>query len=188
MFKNRLHGDINFYNRDTKNQIVSLPVAGQTGWNMRQVNAGLVRNRGVEFEIGGDIIRTKDFTWNADFNIAKNVNTLVTLHPEQTQYFLRYDKFNYEFGMYSIEGEPVGVLYTGFDQLFIGMKRLLLRGQMSGRSDDNEETIKKRLDVYHNQTSPLIDWYEREGIRNHIDGLGDLDRIFGDICAVIDAL
>ena len=37
------------------------------------------------------------------------------------------------------------------------MKRLLLRGQMSGRSDDNEETIKKRLDVYHNQTSPLID-------------------------------
>ena len=68
------------------------------------------------------------------------------------------------------------------------MKRLLLRGQMSGRSDDNEETIKKRLDVYHSQTSPLIDWYEREGIRNHIDGLGDLDRIFGDICQVIDAL
>lgn len=37
------------------------------------------------------------------------------------------------------------------------MKRLLLRGQQSGRSDDNEETIKKRLNVYHNQTSPLID-------------------------------
>ena len=68
------------------------------------------------------------------------------------------------------------------------MKRLVLRGQMSGRSDDNEETIKKRLDVYHSQTAPLIEWYEREGIRNHIDGLGDLDRIFGDICAVIDKL
>ena len=68
------------------------------------------------------------------------------------------------------------------------MKRLILRGQQSGRSDDNEETIKKRLDVYHSQTAPLIEWYEREGIRNHIDGLGDLDRIFGDICSVIDAL
>ena len=66
------------------------------------------------------------------------------------------------------------------------MKRLVLRGQMSGRSDDNEETIKKRLDVYHSQTAPLIDWYEREGIRNHIDGLGELDRIFGDICRVVD--
>jgi adenylate kinase len=68
------------------------------------------------------------------------------------------------------------------------MKRLILRGQMSGRSDDNEETIKKRLDVYHNQTSPLIEWYKNEGIHYHINGLGELDRIFGDICKVIDNL
>ena len=66
------------------------------------------------------------------------------------------------------------------------IKRLIKRGQESGRSDDNEETIKKRLDVYHNQTSPLIDWYEKEGIHNHIDGLGELDRIFKDICEVVD--
>lgn len=68
------------------------------------------------------------------------------------------------------------------------MKRLILRGQQSGRSDDNKETIKKRLDVYHNQTSPLIDWYEKEGIHYHINGLGELDRIFADICKVIDNL
>lgn len=68
------------------------------------------------------------------------------------------------------------------------MKRLLLRGQQSGRADDNEATIRKRLVVYHEQTQPLIEWYEREGIHHHIDGLGDLDRIFQDICKVIDAL
>jgi adenylate kinase len=68
------------------------------------------------------------------------------------------------------------------------MKRLILRGQQSGRSDDNEETIKKRLNVYHNQTSPLIEWYAKEGIHHHINGLGELDRIFGDITAVIDNL
>ena len=45
------------------------------------------------------------------------------------------------------------------------MSRLLLRGQLSGRADDNEETIKKRFDVYKNQTAPLIDWFENEGIR-----------------------
>lgn len=66
------------------------------------------------------------------------------------------------------------------------MKRLIKRGKEMGRSDDNEETIKKRLDVYHNQTAPLIDWYKNEGIHNHINGLGELDRIFGDVCAVID--
>ena len=68
------------------------------------------------------------------------------------------------------------------------MQRLIKRGKESGRSDDNEETIKKRLDVYHHQTQPLILWYEKEGIRHHINGLGALDRIFGDICEVIDKL
>lgn len=68
------------------------------------------------------------------------------------------------------------------------MKRLILRGQQSGRADDNEETIKKRLVVYHSQTQPLIQWYNQEGIHYHIDGLGELDRIFEDICAVIDHL
>ncbi len=68
------------------------------------------------------------------------------------------------------------------------MTRLVKRGKESGRSDDNAETIKKRLDVYHNQTSPLIEWYKKEGIHNHIDGLGELDRIFKDICGVIESL
>ncbi len=68
------------------------------------------------------------------------------------------------------------------------MKRLLLRGQQSGRADDNEETIKKRLVVYHSQTQPLIEWYKQEGIHYHIDGLGDLDRIFSDICKVVDGI
>jgi adenylate kinase len=67
-------------------------------------------------------------------------------------------------------------------------KRLLLRGQQSGRSDDNEETIKKRLAVYHSQTSPLIDWYEAEGLRHHVDGMGTIDEIFSRVASVIDSL
>ena len=66
------------------------------------------------------------------------------------------------------------------------MKRLILRGQQSGRADDNEETIKKRLVVYHSQTQPLIEWYKQEGLHHHIDGLGTLERIFADIKNVID--
>ena len=46
------------------------------------------------------------------------------------------------------------------------IERLVNRGKTSGRADDNEETIKKRLDVYNSQTAPLIDWYEKEGKRN----------------------
>ncbi|MBW9203939.1 adenylate kinase [Bacteroidales bacterium SW292] len=66
------------------------------------------------------------------------------------------------------------------------MNRLILRGQQSGRADDNEETIRKRLTVYHSQTAPLIDWYKQEGKYCHINGLGELERITEDICAAID--
>jgi len=68
------------------------------------------------------------------------------------------------------------------------MTRLIKRGQESGRADDNEETIKKRLVVYHSQTQPLIEWYKKEGLHHHINGSGTLERIFGDIQKVIDSL
>ncbi len=68
------------------------------------------------------------------------------------------------------------------------MKRLLLRGEQSGRSDDNEDTIKKRLNVYNTQTSPLINWYEGEKIHYHIEGIGSIDDIFSRVQSVIDAL
>ena len=68
------------------------------------------------------------------------------------------------------------------------MQRLIKRGQESGRADDNEETIKKRLVVYHSQTQPLIEWYKQEGLHHHINGSGTLERIFSDIQKVIDSL
>ena len=68
------------------------------------------------------------------------------------------------------------------------MVRLIKRGKDSGRADDNEETIKKRLRVYHSQTSPLIDWYKNEKKYQHINGLGTMDGIFADICEAVDKL
>ena len=66
------------------------------------------------------------------------------------------------------------------------MVRLIKRGKDSGRADDNEETIKKRLHVYHSQTSPLIDWYKNEKKYQHINGLGTMEGIFAEICEAID--
>ncbi|MBQ8502573.1 MAG: adenylate kinase [Bacteroides sp.] len=66
------------------------------------------------------------------------------------------------------------------------MTRLIKRGQESGRADDNEETIKKRLVVYHSQTAPLIDWYKHDGKYRHIQGFGQLEDIFAEICEAVD--
>ena len=66
------------------------------------------------------------------------------------------------------------------------MTRLIKRGIESGRSDDNEETIRRRLDVYHSQTAPLINYYKAEGVYAKVDGLGDMDEIASAICSLID--
>lgn len=68
------------------------------------------------------------------------------------------------------------------------MVRLIKRGKDSGRADDNEATIKKRLNVYHSQTAPLIDWYKAEGQYRHIKGSGTMEGIFADICKEIDTV
>ena len=59
--------------------------------------------------------------------------------------------------------------------------RLIKRGKDSGRSDDNLDTIKKRLDVYHTQTQPLHEYYKEEGKYLGIKGTGTVDEIFGNI-------
>ena len=68
------------------------------------------------------------------------------------------------------------------------MVRLIKRGKDSGRADDNEETIKKRLVVYNTQTSPLKDWYKEDGKYQHINGLGSVDGIFTDIVKAVESL
>jgi adenylate kinase len=66
--------------------------------------------------------------------------------------------------------------------------RLLERGKMSGRSDDNLETIEKRIRVYENQTAPVIDFYKQEGTYHPIKGTGEIDAIFSRIAEEIDGI
>ncbi len=66
------------------------------------------------------------------------------------------------------------------------MARLLNRAIEQGRADDNEETIKKRFEVYNNQTSPLADWFEKEGLRNVFHWKGSKEQMLEEIFAEID--
>ncbi len=66
--------------------------------------------------------------------------------------------------------------------------RLLKRGAISGRSDDNIETINKRLEVYHSQTDPLREYYIKEGKYKPITGDGTIDEIFEKIKKAIALL
>ena len=59
-------------------------------------------------------------------------------------------------------------------------------GELYQRDDDKEETIKSRLKVYHDQTAPVIGYYEKMGISRDVDGVGKIDEIFSRITGAID--
>lgn len=61
------------------------------------------------------------------------------------------------------------------------VRRMLNRGKETGRADDNIDTIKNRLKVYHSQTQPLRDYYIAEGKYHPINGNGDVEKIYSDI-------
>lgn len=66
--------------------------------------------------------------------------------------------------------------------------RLIERGKTSGRSDDNLETIKKRIEVYNEQTKPVMQFYKAEGKLATINGVGSIDGIFEAISKAVDAV
>lgn len=54
------------------------------------------------------------------------------------------------------------------------------------REDDHENTVQTRLDVYHEQTQPLIDFYREKGILHSFDGTRDMMTVFEDICGLLE--
>lgn len=60
-------------------------------------------------------------------------------------------------------------------------------GELVLRDDDKPETVKKRLDVYHEQTQPLIDYYKESGVLKDVDGTVDLEDVFAAIVSILEA-
>ena len=65
--------------------------------------------------------------------------------------------------------------------------RLIARGKTSGRADDNEHTIRHRLEVYHKQTEPVTDFYSQLGKYHRINGTGEIEEIFERITQVLNS-
>jgi len=67
--------------------------------------------------------------------------------------------------------------------------RILERGKMSGRADDqNVDIINNRISVYHKQTQPVIDFYAEQGKYVSVNGVGSLDDVFSRICHAMDSV
>jgi TonB-linked SusC/RagA family outer membrane protein len=69
-FANRFSGTIEYFNRESSNLLFEVPLSLTTGLNSRFQNIGTMSNRGIEFNIGGDLVRSGDFRWNANVNVS----------------------------------------------------------------------------------------------------------------------
>ena len=79
MFKNRFSFDAAFYDSVTSNLISQMPVSYANGMNYIYINAGSIRNRGIEASLSGTLIKKRDFQWKAGANFTSNRNTVVSL-------------------------------------------------------------------------------------------------------------
>ena len=87
--------------------------------------------------------------------------------------------------MLAARGDEMGMMIELIVDEETLMSRLLKRATEQGRADDNEETIKKRFAVYHSQTAPLSEWFEKEGIRTTFTWKGSKDLMVTEILAEI---
>ncbi len=113
LLNNKINGEIVYFEKNTSDIILYVPVPGETGdayWNN---NIADITNKGWEFSIGGDVIRKTDFAWNTTFNVSFIKNEVTSLN-KGTQG--RYGSAGI------IEGEPIGVI-EGYDVVKIAQSQ-----------------------------------------------------------------
>ena len=118
LLNSRLNGGIEFYSRTTRDMLMWFSTPLSLGYSGYYSNIGDRRNTGVEVELNGDIIRTKDVTWNLSLNLSWQRNRVVSLPSETAQYSVD-GHAGYLYGEYYIgEGLP---LYTWYMKKFAGV-------------------------------------------------------------------
>ncbi|MBP3257764.1 MAG: SusC/RagA family TonB-linked outer membrane protein [Bacteroidales bacterium] len=120
-FKNRLGIDLTYYNTTTRNQVMAISLPYSSGVQIKYINAGVINNSGIELQLSGDFIRTRDITFGGTLNLARNVNKVKELYHDAeagidvNQYELGHMTGSAGVYVRAIEGEPIGSIYgTGY--------------------------------------------------------------------------
>ena len=81
-FFGRLGISFTYYEQRNENQIIPLDISGASGYSTTTINAGLIENKGIEVELSGSPIEGQNFSWDSNFNLGRNKNKVVRLHPD----------------------------------------------------------------------------------------------------------
>jgi TonB-linked SusC/RagA family outer membrane protein len=115
LFDNRITLDVTGYFRTAKNQILDRQLDASTGYNVVQVNAGSVDNKGVEIALGYTVIRTQDWRWELQGNFTLNRSKVHGLPDEIKQ--IQISGYSGGPGTYALNGKPLGILQGSYVQV-----------------------------------------------------------------------
>ena len=83
LFDGRVRGNIDYYYKETKDLLLSIAVPSPSLITTQVANVGSVKNQGIELELGFDLIRNKDFSWDASLNFSHNKNEIMSLSNDK---------------------------------------------------------------------------------------------------------
>lgn len=180
--------------------MLNIVIFGAPGSGKGTQSEILIRNRGLFHISTGDVLRDNIRRGTKLGATAKAYIEQGQLIPDELMVSILADVLDA-----NREAAAQGVIFDGFPRtiaqaealedmlgergtsvtLVLGLEvpeeelinRILERGRLTGRSDDNLETVKKRLDVYHNQTSPLKEFYNERGLYRAIEGMGGIEAV-----------
>lgn len=112
-FRNRLGLDVTYYNNDSRNQILPVPVSSSFGYEAKVLNAGKINNKGIEVTLTGTPIRKTDFEWNTVLNWSRNKNRVIHIDDMVNTLTLSDGLVN----LVAREGETYGQ-FLGYDFVY----------------------------------------------------------------------
>lgn len=136
LFNGRLNGSFDIYHRKTDGALAPAPIALEFGIGTFYSNILDLTNNGFEFSIGGDVVRTKDFTYNTMLSISSNKNKLTKLNGS-TLDMMHQDLYMEGHAMGTVKGYKVTGIYQSQDQI----------------SKLNEQAMAKGYDFYQDRAA-----------------------------------
>ena len=112
----RLHFDLAYYHKTTTDQILNVRIPYSSGYSSLLINAGKIENKGIELQVRGDILESKDgLNWSSTLNFSKDRSKVVELYPDLKEYGMGW---TWGIATQAIKGEKWGELVgPGFDRV-----------------------------------------------------------------------
>ncbi len=168
-FQGRLGLDLTYYEQINKNQILRLNVSGASGYEEAFINAGVIENKGVELSLSAIPVQTENFSWSTVFNLNRNRNSVVELHPDLDLY--QYGSTRYS-SVWSYANSYVGEPFASL------VGQAYQRDPATGKILLGNNNLPLFTDATHNFGSALPDF---------TGGFQNIIRFWGfDLSAMID--